>query len=733
MNQSPWPSACPKVLSTEACLLYDDDATGEKVLNFLSLHPTILSLVKGLKAYRKPTIPASDIASSKSLQDICLGRFTPKSEALAKAWKERGNHCFRFKRYEEALKCYNMMICSSTEPSTRFIGISNKSACYYAMEEHLEAIALDSYCLEHEQNMDEERKAKLEGRLKQSEYALNLQRVVSALRETVLPDPQEYPLVKVTTGQEGGRGLVAAYSINPGESVFGAPVLPYAASLNEDRASLHCYTCFVSLDRYPVIPCEGCGEGFCSPECFSAASYHQYECKCEWNRSAPEMARLGLYLTLKEREDAHGAHDSNTSNLFYSAHPGPADSRSLSEIYGPEISIIQSLFTNESKLPFLTVLIHHMFDAVLLEQLLAPLKLDRLALLRNILRVNSNAFQIVHLIDITTPDGSAVEETQIVGVGFAIYGLPSLLNHSCAPNTTLTYELQSNKLVLRAIEAIPAGSAVFHSYGPIRYDVPLQERHRQLKKRFYFDCRCKACQQDMKAAQKPFQTNQDINSFLISETSKRTDAALVERIKRILMLDNKATSALELADQYVQQNQIDLSTFIARATAFLKCRSDKFALLHQLYNGPDKSEIFTEGSGQIPTMPKVFEIQHEISETFDKIGQCIAMGSDAPDEAADWVLRSIEVLLRWYPYYSREIAMEHEKLASIFWKVATSKTDRLSVETYDKILKVHEDTRDLYRIVFGSHHHVTNALKDKKETIQQLRLNKVLRDKKSRS
>lgn len=108
---SPWPRSCPRNILLDACLVYDDDATGEKLLDFLDNHPSVISLAKQIQEYKKPRITVQAIASKKSTTDICTEAWGTKAEEVAQAWKERGNRFYRSQRYEEAIKCYNLVRC----------------------------------------------------------------------------------------------------------------------------------------------------------------------------------------------------------------------------------------------------------------------------------------------------------------------------------------------------------------------------------------------------------------------------------------------------------------------------------------------------------------------------------------------------------------------------------------------------------------------------------------------
>lgn len=48
-------------------------------------------------------------------------------------------------------------------------------------------------------------------------------------------------------------------------------------------------------------------------------------------------------------------------------------------------------------------------------------------------------------------------------------------------------------MIVRAIRTIPAGMEICENYGPIFTEESENERKRQLRLQFWFDCGCEAC------------------------------------------------------------------------------------------------------------------------------------------------------------------------------------------------------------------------------------------------
>ncbi|EGC39762.1 hypothetical protein DICPUDRAFT_147450 [Dictyostelium purpureum] len=76
-------------------------------------------------------------------------------------------------------------------------------------------------------------------------------------------------------------------------------------------------------------------------------------------------------------------------------------------------------------------------------------------------------------------------------IGYAIYPMSSLMNHSCVQNTHLQYK--GNTIVIKSLCDIEKGEEILGCYGPSAFLHPLRDRIVSLYKEYFFICRCKAC------------------------------------------------------------------------------------------------------------------------------------------------------------------------------------------------------------------------------------------------
>lgn len=88
----------------------------------------------------------------------------------------------------------------------------------------------------------------------------------------------------------------------------------------------------------------------------------------------------------------------------------------------------------------------------------------------------------------------AVVDDLFISVGAGVFPRGASLNHSCAPNCLLNYELARGRpptQIIRAMEDIPAGRELCHSYVDIA--MPAWQRQASLQESYGFECGCTLC------------------------------------------------------------------------------------------------------------------------------------------------------------------------------------------------------------------------------------------------
>ncbi|XP_050428772.1 SET and MYND domain-containing protein 4 [Adelges cooleyi] len=106
-------------------------------------------------------------------------------------------------------------------------------------------------------------------------------------------------------------------------------------------------------------------------------------------------------------------------------------------------------------------------------------------LLRHLELLQFNAFEV-----------SELQECQqsTVFIGGAVYPTLALLNHSCDP-CVVRYH-RGTTVVVHTIRDIRAGEPITENYGPVYTSQTKNERQKNLKNRYWFECNCTACFQD---------------------------------------------------------------------------------------------------------------------------------------------------------------------------------------------------------------------------------------------
>ncbi|XP_072099097.1 SET and MYND domain-containing protein 4 isoform X3 [Mobula birostris] len=118
------------------------------------------------------------------------------------------------------------------------------------------------------------------------------------------------------------------------------------------------------------------------------------------------------------------------------------------------------------------------------------LKTLGVAVLRHMLQLECNGQAITAVTD-TGMGCERVVETRQVRIATALYARASLFNHSCDPNTSISFH--GTSIIFRASQHIPAGQEVLHCYGPHWRRLALKERRQALMSQYVFQCHCGAC------------------------------------------------------------------------------------------------------------------------------------------------------------------------------------------------------------------------------------------------
>ncbi|CAN8197348.1 unnamed protein product [Coccothraustes coccothraustes] len=132
------------------------------------------------------------------------------------------------------------------------------------------------------------------------------------------------------------------------------------------------------------------------------------------------------------------------------------------------------------------------------DELSPELKTVAEAMLRHVLQLQCNAQAITVMQELGPGDGAVVDKKP-VRLATAFFPVLSLLNHSCCPNTSVSFS--GTAATVRAAQPISSGQEVLHCYGPHWCRMRVAERQ-QLLSQYFFECCCPACLQELESGAK---------------------------------------------------------------------------------------------------------------------------------------------------------------------------------------------------------------------------------------
>lgn len=321
---------------------------------------------------------------------------------------------------------------------------------------------------------------------------------------SVLPNASS--AVSLQVSQEEGRFAVVNRRVPAGQVLMAER--PYASVLMENKTGFHCTHCYVRL--VAPVPCKWCtGVAFCSPRCrdLALASYHRWECRF-LDLLKGSGVSLNVYLALRVVTQ-HGLHFfkkvqdvlSQPLALPSAASPHrPDDYLTYYNLAGLEEHRADRDFFHRSLIAsFLLKILQraHFFgnwedegppDKGLSEDEAFVGSL----LLRHLQVTQFNAHEISGMAFANGENN--FKATKSVYLGLAVYPTIAFCNHSCFPAVTRFFD--GDKMVLVTLRPLSPGDAVAENYGPIFTHQPRKERQRKLLSRYWFRCRCEACEGD---------------------------------------------------------------------------------------------------------------------------------------------------------------------------------------------------------------------------------------------
>eukprot|EP00062_Callorhinchus_milii_P011622 gi/632957790/ref/XP_007894676.1/ PREDICTED: SET and MYND domain-containing protein 4 [Callorhinchus milii] len=498
-----------------------------------------------------------------------------------------------------------------------------------------------------------------------------------------------------------GRHLVATKDFAAGETVlreeaYAAVLLARAQPSPQDS---HCHHCL--SQAWALLPCPSCSYAtYCSALCRQKAwaDHHQVECPLgsellALGAFAHLSLRMVLAAGLEEVQRTQAAQSGpRSSEAPRATEPGDgAEAEGRWEAHPPYRavhSLLAHTHQQSAQHRFLCGLTAAALCSRIRAKGLEPLVVGKgleagdgggqamgalgTALLTHMLQLGCNAQAITQLRD-TGSGRSQVEGSEQVRIATAVYCTLSLLNHSCRPNTSLSFCRQT--VTIRASQPIQAGQEILHCYGPHWCRLAVSERQRALRAQYFFECECSACSGEQEAARGGGGGAAELGQFLCPrcgsalqswepELSRCSNTECGQVLPESLLLSRRA----ELAEQLsAASGLIDEDRTEEAARGLLECVRRAEELL----------------SAQDPLRAQVHD---QLARAHATTGNWAA--------AADHLKRSLAAVRARYGSSSVECGQELYKLSQILFN-GRAVTEALSViEEAVEVLTVHRGRAD---------------------------------------
>ena len=274
-----------------------------------------------------------------------------------------------------------------------------------------------------------------------------------------------------------GRGLFATEALTPGQKLLQEPA--HAAVLWPSHHRSHCHFCFRPLcHARTAILCRGCKlERYCSSACATAAwreGGHSHECGSQCHAIAPRTVVLCVRALISDND--------GVALLSLHAHDSHSPQRASQLRF-------QSFVWFRSLQPALTARGH---TEATLNRLVRIALTNVFALSTG--RREAEAVSSAPATAATSAPAVVVEPINAAAIGEAFFPRASLLNHSCEPNTAISFA--GRTLQLRAAVAVATGSELLTSYGPEVGFGSVATRRAILRELYFFECHCEACERE---------------------------------------------------------------------------------------------------------------------------------------------------------------------------------------------------------------------------------------------
>ncbi|KAM4843539.1 SET and MYND domain-containing protein 4 isoform 2-T4 [Thomomys bottae] len=391
----------------------------------------------------------------------------------------------------------------------------------------------------------------------------------------------------------------------------------------------------------------------CSPESQNLDKPHNYS---QWESEEKDRHVENPVLECS----VNGKYENNYNAVFNLLHHTENHSPEHKFLSALSISILCRQLEATSLPAYATGLPSSKPKAAMTPELFAdPRVICGMVMLRHMLQMQCNA-QAITAIQQTGSKESFVTSSRQVRLATGIFPVLSLLNHSCSPNTSLSFS--GTVVTIRATQQIRKGQEILHCYGPHKSRMSVAERQQKLKSQYFFDCSCPACHtEELRAAAGPrweaFCCNScralmKGNAVLRCGTRSCTESISRDHlVARLQQLQQKVEMAqkvlrngkLEQAIQQLLGCQQDAKSFLWTEHTIVGEIEDNLAQAYAALGDWQKSAVHLQKSLQVVEArhgPTSIEMGHELF----KLAQVLFNGFAVP-EALNTIQKAEKVLL----------------------------------------------------------------------------------------
>jgi hypothetical protein len=295
---------------------------------------------------------------------------------------------------------------------------------------------------------------------------------------------------KTCLTKDKGTHCVAKQSIGRGDTLIREQ--PFIRQVNGEYVTDHCSWCFQHFDM--AVADDMC---FCRNEdCLWMINYCSDKCEREgWNSGH------GITCRFAEMEWLEG--DIMFALKGYIRSLSYRHGMNTREVVGKE----ETKFDNLDKIPGLVSNIE-LESTSRIEEIKAKFKMvgelfylnekDIERLVEIYFQIKCNSFTVKAIEHLNDVDYGYVVSREFTSLGKAVYLSASKVNHSCDPNSLVSFGEEENicEINIRSTKNVKEGQELTISYGPLATKLNKQERHKILKDNYYFDCQCSACDEN---------------------------------------------------------------------------------------------------------------------------------------------------------------------------------------------------------------------------------------------